>query len=317
MKNIGRREFLKKTAATTLGASFLKAGAPYIVKASKIDQLPMPTRRLGRTGYQASILSLGGQSTLEQPDRLEESVEIINRALDLGMNYIDTSERYGNGISETYIGEVMKNRRDEVFLTTKTFQRTADGLIENNFRASCERLQTDYIDLYLFHAVNNMETLDTVLDRENGAYHAFEELKAAGRIGYIGLSSHSANVLTAALDRYDFDCVFLTLNAAGMSMNQSPAVTRQFLNKAAEKDVGVIAMKLTGRNRIFDTGMTMEETVKYSLSAGRNGNTYPVATATIGTTRVEQIDDNVRIAKLYEPCGEAELNRLEAEYATG
>ncbi len=317
MTNIDRREFLKKTAATTLGATFLKAGSPFIANAGNLDRMPMPTRRLGRTGYQASILSLGGQSTLEQPDRLDESVEIINRAIDLGINYIDTSEVYGDGISETYIGEVMKDRRDEVFLTTKTFQRTAEGLEENNFRKSCERLQTDYIDLYLFHYVNDMETLNTVLDRENGAVLAFEKLKAEGKIGYIGLSSHSSEVLSAALDRYDFDCVFLTLNAAGMSMNRPPAEARTFLKKAADKDVGVIAMKLTGRNRIFDTGITMEQSVGYSLSAGRNGSHFPVATGAIGITNVEQVEENVRLAKQYSPVADADMTRLEEEFATG
>lgn len=311
MKNVDRRTFLKKAAATTIGATLLKAGSPCIVKGRELDSVAMPTRRLGRTGYEASILSLGGQSTIETDGTRDQSVEIIHRALDLGMNYIDTSERYGNGISETYIGEVMKDRRDEVFLTTKTFQRSAEGLIENNFADSCERLQTDYIDLYLMHAVNNMETLNQVLDPQNGAIHAFEELKAQGRIGHIGLSSHSTEVLTAALERYDMDCIFLTINAAGMSMNQSPSETRAFLKRLAETDVGVIAMKLTGRNRIFDTGLSMEDSVRYSLSAGRNGSHFPIATATIGITSVDQVDDNVRLAKQYRPCNETEMDRIE------
>lgn len=311
MNNIGRREFLKKTAATTVGASLINAGAPFLSKADEIDQLPMPTRRLGRTGYRTSIVSLGGQSTLEEPDRLDESKEIINRAIDLGINYIDTSEAYGDGISETHIGEVMKKRRDEVFLTTKTFHRSAEGLEENYFRKNCERLQTDYIDLYLFHFVNDRETLNTVLDRENGAILAFEKLRDEERIGNIGLSSHSTEVLSEALDRYDFDCVFLTLNAAGIRMEHSPADARKFLRKAAEKDVGVITMKLTGRNTIFDTGISMEQSVGYTLSAGRNEDHFPVATGAIGITNVEQIDENVRIAKQYKPLSDNEMDQLE------
>lgn len=312
MKNIGRKTFLKTAAAGTLGATLFTTGAPYIISSRHIDRTPIPTRQLGRTGYQASILSLGGQSTLEQPGTMDRSLEIIHRALDLGMNYIDTSERYGNGISETYIGEVMKDRRDEVFLTTKTFQRTADGLIENNYADSCKRLQTDFIDLYLLHAVNNMDTLNTVLDRNNGAVLAFEELKATGRIGYIGLSSHSTEVLSEALNRYDFDCIFLTINAAGFSMNQSPSETRAFLRNASQKDTGIIAMKLTGRNRIFNTGLNIEESVRYTLSAGRNGRRFPVATGAIGITNVEQIDENIRLAKAYRPGSDADLNRIEA-----
>ncbi len=311
MKNIGRRDFLKKAATTTLGASLIKTGPSFLSFAGVTDQLQIPKRRLGRTGYEASIISLGGQSTIEQPGKTEEAKTIINRALDLGMNYVDTSEVYGDGISETYIGEVMKKRRNEVFLTTKTFQRTADGLKKNNFEKSCERLKTDFVNLYLFHAVNNIETLDTVLDRENGAILAFEELRKEGRIGYIGLSSHCPETLDAALDRYDFDCIFLTVNAAGIRMNQTPSQTRAFLEKTAEKDVGVIAMKLTGRNKIFDTGITMEQSVSYSLSAGRKGRNFPVATAAVGITTADQVDENVRLAQKYQPISGREMDQIE------
>lgn len=311
MTQIDRRDFLKKLTATTLGASLLKAGTSFPAFATDIDSLPIPKRRLGKTGFDVTIASLGGQSTIEQPDKLNESVEIINHALDLGINYIDTSEAYGNGISETYIGEVMKHRRDEVFLTTKTFNRNREGLIDANFTNSCKRLQTDFIDLYLMHYINNLETLDTILDRNSGAILALEDLRDKGKIGYIGISSHSTQVLTEALDRYDLDCVFLTINAAGMAMNQSPAETRAFIQKAAEKDVGIIAMKLTGRNSIFNTGVTMDQAIGYSLSAGRNGNHFPVATGVIGITRPEQLDENIRLVKQYKAYSTRQMEDLE------
>lgn len=311
MTQIDRRDFLKKLTTTTLGASLLKAGTSFPAFANDIDSLPIPKRRLGKTGFDVTIASLGGQSTIEQPDKLNESVEIINHALDLGINYIDTSEAYGNGLSETYIGEVMKHRRDEVFLTTKTFNRNREGLIDVNFTNSCKRLETDFIDLYLMHYINNLETLDTILDRNSGAILALEELRDKGKIGYIGISSHSTQVLTEALDRYDLDCVFLTINAAGMAMNQSPAETRAFIQKTAEKDVGIIAMKLTGRNSIFNTGVTMDQAIGYSLSAGRNGNHLPVATGVIGITRPEQLDENVRLVKQYKAYSTRQMEDLE------
>ncbi|TVQ02117.1 MAG: aldo/keto reductase [Balneolaceae bacterium] len=311
MTHIDRRNFLKKITAASLGATLLKAGSPIPAYAHDIDKLPIPKRRLGKTEFDVTIVSLGGQSTIEQPGKLDESVEIINRALDLGINYIDTSEVYGNGISETYIGEVMKRRRDEVFLTTKTFNRHREGLVEKNFADSCKRLQTDYIDLYLMHYINDIDTLDTILDRNSGAVLAMEELRDKGKIGYIGISSHSTEVLTEALHRYDLDCVFLTINAAGMAMNQSPQATRSFIQIASEKDVGIIAMKLTGRNSIFNTGITMDQAIGYSLSAGRNGSHLPVATGVIGITRPEQLDQNVRLAKQYKPYTTLQMEELE------
>ncbi len=315
MKIIDRRDFLKKLTATTLGASLLSTTNPFPVSANDLARMPIPKRPLGKTGFDVTIISLGGQSTIEQPGKLKESVEIINHALDLGINYIDTSEAYGRGISETYIGEVMKHRRDEVFLTTKTFNRNRENLIEDNFANSCKRLQTDYLDLYLMHYINDLETLDTILDRDTGAILALEELRDRGRIGHIGISSHSTAVLTEALNRYDLDCVFLTINAAGLSMNQTPKETRDFIQAASEKGVGVIAMKLTGRNNLFSTGITMDQAIRYSLSAGRNGRNLPVATGVIGITNPAQLDENVLLAKQYQAYSTRQMVELE-EFAS-
>lgn len=315
MTNIDRRDFLKKLTATTLGASFLKTISPFPVSANDLARMPIPKRPLGKTGFDVTIVGLGGQSTLEKPGKLNEAVEIINHALDLGINYIDTSEVYGDGISETYIGEVMKHRRDEVFLTTKTFNRNRENLIEENFANSCKRLQTDYFNLYLMHYINDLETLDTILDRDTGAILALEELKDRGKIGHIGMSSHSTTVLSEALERYDLDCVFLTINAAGINMNQSPKETRAFIQAASEKGVGVITMKLTGRNNLFATGVTMEQAIRYTLSAGRNGNNLPVSTGVIGITNPAQLDENILLAKQYQAYSTREMEELE-EFAS-
>ncbi len=335
MKNIGRRGFLKTTAVTALGAMgacgdkgtgsvdehdagennnehFDAGGEDAVVEDADVIDPLIPKRLLGRTGFEASIVGLGGQSTLERNGTRDESVAIINHALDMGINYIDTAEAYGGGISESYIGEVMKDRRDEVFLATKIGQRTMESIENDRFEKSCERLQTDYIDLYFMHAVNSRNDLHTALNRDNGAIRAFENLKDQGRIGNIGISSHSCEILEEALDMYDLDCIFLTINPAGLTMNQNPKQTRDFLRQVAETDIGVIAMKLTARYNIFDRNITMEETITYALSAGYSGNNYPIATAVIGITTIDQIDDNVRIAKQYQPCDDSELDRLES-----
>src|SRR5208337_443075 len=91
--------------------------------------LPMPVRNLGRTGYKAGIFSLGGQAALERPHNEAVAVPIVERALDLGVNYIDASSIYGGPArwSEQYIGQVMKRRRAQTFLASKTKERTRDG----------------------------------------------------------------------------------------------------------------------------------------------------------------------------------------------
>jgi len=87
----------------------------------------MPTHNLGKTGYQVGIFSLGGQATVEIEGKEEESIAIINKAIDLGVKYIDTAASYGKGVSETHIGKVLKYRRHEVFLASKIHDRTYDG----------------------------------------------------------------------------------------------------------------------------------------------------------------------------------------------
>ena len=97
-----------------------KPQAPYNERTHKM----MPTRNLGKTGYRVGIFSLGGQATVEQPGKEKESIAIVNRAIDLGVNYIDTAARYGGDDqwSQKYIGKVIKHRREEVFLATKTHE---------------------------------------------------------------------------------------------------------------------------------------------------------------------------------------------------
>ena len=129
-----RREFLKAGGALTAG---LVAQAPMPASAATLPSLPsnpvtqnaMPTRNLGKTGYRVGIFSLGGQAAVERADNEAVAVPIIEKALDLGVNYIDTSSIYGGPQrwSERYVGQVMKKRRSEAFLASKTIQRTKAG----------------------------------------------------------------------------------------------------------------------------------------------------------------------------------------------
>src|SRR5512134_1853223 len=153
-----RRDFL---AATLTGTAALLLQPDRAASHVQSRISAMPERALGSTGHRVRLFSLGGQATLEQPDKDEEAAAIINRALDLGVNYVDTAAAYGRGISQRYIGEVMKARRREVFLASKTHDRTRDGslrLLEESLRL----LQTDHLDLWQLHNVQRMDQLDQI-----------------------------------------------------------------------------------------------------------------------------------------------------------
>jgi len=132
----------------------------------------MPTRNLGTTGYKVGIFSLGWQASIEKPNNEAVAVPIIERALDLGVNYIDTSSIYGGPErwSEQYVGKVMKHRRGEVFLATKTKERTRDGSMRM-IETSLKLLQTDHVDVWQLHDIGTMSDVEQVF-AQGGAIEA-------------------------------------------------------------------------------------------------------------------------------------------------
>jgi len=261
----------------------------------------IPKRPLGKTGYQVTIYGLGGLFTTSMHDRHDEAVEIVNRAIDLGINYIDTSALYGNGASELNIGTVMRERRDEVFLASKSHDYTYDGtmaLVEQSLR----RLQTDYLDLYQHHFLGRIGQLEQL--QENSARQAFERLREEGVIRHIGVTGHSSRVLADALNDYPYDCALITLNAAREVMDDPKDLDR-FFRLAQEKEVGVIAMKVVARGALIERGLDIRQLLPYVLS-------YPVSTAVVGISDVSHLEENVRIASAFEQFSEEEMAEIRA-----
>jgi len=289
-----RRYFIKTGVATAAGIGVLSQTGT-LTNAEKlfanVTRGTMPKRKLGKTGFNVGLFSLGGQSTIETPDKLEESLEIINRALDLGVNYIDTAAAYGRGISEKYIGEVMKDRRDEVFLATKSHDRSYDGTMKL-FEESLKNLQTDYVDLYQVHNVRTQDDLDKMF-ADDGVMKAFEKLRDEGAVRFLGLSGHrDPKILKKAIEEYDYDCLLMALNAA--DIHHAP-FQYELLETAVKKDLGIIAMKIPARGRIFrEDGITnMEQALGYVYS-------FPISTAIVGITTIDQLEENIQITRNFE-----------------
>ena len=300
---IGRRELLKSALAAT-AATGLSRLAPGRVRNVHAADNALPKRRMGKTGYEVSLLSLGaGLPPIRHEDDPEAAVELINHVLDVGINYIDTAESYG--VSEINLGEVMKDRREEVFLVTKSYEDTYDEALRAT-EASLERLQTDYLDMCKHHAVMSMEALDQV-GSSDGALRALERLRDEGVIRHIGITSHTPAVMTEALERHEFECVLIPINPAHMVYGGSydPGDLDEFLAKAAEKDVGVIAMKVVNNADILNRGLSMVEAMRYALSK------EAVCSACVGMRSKEEVDENVEIVRNFEPLSPEELEELE------
>lgn len=301
-----RRDFMKVTGAGTaglvLGGQGEKAGASEVP--AEIPPPPMPERPLGGTGHNVRLFSLGGQATIEQPDTDAESEAIINRAIDLGVNYIDTAASYGRGISQTYIGRVMATRRNEVFLATKTHDRTRDGSLRL-LEQSLELLQTDRLDLWQLHNISRTEQLDQIFG-DDGAIHALLQAKEQGIVKNLGITGHAdPDVLIDGLNRFDFDTILMALNPA--DKYHRPFMDN-LLPLANEKGMGVIGMKIPSRGRIFrDGGLTsMREALSWTFS-------QPISTVIVGCDDVAQLEENISVAAEFKPLNSAQMAAIEAK----
>jgi aryl-alcohol dehydrogenase-like predicted oxidoreductase len=287
----------------------------------------MPVRNLGRTGYKVGIFSLGGQAALERPHNEAIAVPIVERALDLGVNYIDTSSIYGGPErwSEQYIGAVMKRRRAQTFLASKTKERTRDGSLRM-IEESLKLLQTDHLDLWQLHDIGLPEDVDAVFAK-GGAMEALLQAQEQKMVRYLGVTGHfRPEALMEAIRRHPFDTILMALNAAD---RHHYSFLDQLLPLAVEKQMGIIGMKVPGRSRLLASWtpppleqqrhswegaviattpgpLTMREALYYSLS-------HPVSTVIIGCDSIAQLEENVHLAREFTPLSEHQMASLAAQ----
>jgi len=327
-KQAGRRAFLKLGGAAAAGLMGHTASGQ-TASATTAPQNPtaglaMPVRNLGRTGYKVGIFSLGGQAALELPRNEAIAVPIVERALDLGVNYIDTSSIYGGPErwSEQYIGKVMKQRRAQAFLASKTKERTRDGSLRM-IEESLKLLQTDHLDLWQLHDIGLMEDVDAVFAK-GGAMEALRQAQEQKMVRYLGVTGHfRPEPLMEAIRRHPFDTILMALNAAD---GHHYSFREQLLPLAVEKQMGIIGMKIPGRSRLLASWtpppleqqrhswegaviattpgpLTMREALYYSLS-------HPVSTVIIGCDSIAQLEENVQLAREFTPLSEHQMASL-------
>jgi len=330
-----RREFLKvggaaTAAVLTQAAVQARAHALPALPSNPVTPKAMPTRNLGKTGYKAGIFSLGGQAALERPNNEAVAVPIIERALDLGINYLDTSSIYGGPErwSERYLGQVMRRRRSEAFLATKTKERTRDGSMRM-IEESLKLLQTDHVDLWQIHDIGIQQNVDDIFAK-GGAMEALQQMREQKVVRYLGITGHfRPEPLMDAIRRFPFDTVLMAVNAAD---KYHYSFIDELLPLAVEKQMGIIGMKVPARGRILSTwtpppveaqkhmweGMViangpgtlkMKEAMYYSL-------TLPVSTVIIGCDSIAQLEENVQLAREFTPLSDQQMAALHARTET-
>jgi len=252
-----------------------------------------PERFLGKTGVRVPLVGYGTAPLGKEQVSLDQAVRCLNHAIDAGITYLDTSPDYG---SEPKLGEVMKSRRDEVFLATKVNKRSRQGALDE-LKESLRKLQTDHVDLIQVHAVNAWADLEQAL-APDGAVAALEEARARGLVRFIGITGHARpEILAHALTQYSFDTVLVAL---GMADRLVTSPETFLLPRAREREVGVIAMKVLGHGSFSSVDLAL----RYSL--GLPG----VSLAVVGMNATVQIDQIAAIAAEFRPLEEQEEARL-------
>jgi predicted aldo/keto reductase-like oxidoreductase len=258
-QTMNRREFLGRTGVG-LGAGLGAVGAVHASTASAADQTGNRIRhhgRLGRTGISIADISFGSS-------RLQSGQEnLVRHALDKGVNYFDTADSYTRGQSETVIGNALKGDRQHVAVVSKTRVRSNEdrNSIMRSLEGSLSRLQTDYVDVFFNHAVNDTSRL------VNPEWFEFAELaKRQGKIRFTGISGHAGRLVDVVNHAVADDLVDVLL--VSYNFGQDPAfyesLTRSFdtiatqsglpaaLARAKTRDIGVVAMKTLMGARLND-----------------------------------------------------------------
>jgi predicted aldo/keto reductase-like oxidoreductase len=227
---------------------------------------------LGKTGLKVSRIGFGGIPI--QRCTGDTAIAIVKRCLDYGINFVDTAAAYTN--SEERIGKALDGRRNEVIIATKSTERTKEGLEKHLFQ-SLQRLNTDYIDIYQFHGVNDPANLAMVTDTD-GPMTVIRDAQRKGLVRHIGITSHNKDAAIAAVQSGRFETIMFPFNY------MAPEPGLEVLPLARERGMGFIAMKP------FEGGMLGNASIafKYLLQ-------YPDVFPIVGIERLHEIDEIVAV----------------------
>ncbi|MGB9791446.1 MAG: aldo/keto reductase [Thermacetogeniaceae bacterium] len=252
----------------------------------------MRYRKLGRTGLQVSEIGFGG-IPIQRISR-QEAAAVINRAIDLGINFFDTARNYTD--SEEKLGAVLRERRDEVIIATKSMARTKDEMAAD-IRKSIETMRVDYIDIYQMHNVKDRESLEKVLS-EDGALAALKEAKEKGLIRHIGVTGHVKSFLIDVIKTGEVETVQFPFNPIETDGAE------ELLRLAQETNTGVIVMKPLAGGAFKNPTLSL----RYIL-------THPVSVVIPGMDSVKQVEENAAVGNAPLELSPEERKTLEEEVA--
>lgn len=264
----------------------------------------IPVRALGKTGLKVSIIGFGGGHFVRPTLDEQAAIRLLHAAVDAGVDFIDTAWEYHKGESERRLGLALKERRDQVTLMTKVCARDRKTA-EEQLHDSLRRLQTDRIDVWQFHEVNYDNDPDWIFQAD-GAIEAAVAARQAGKIRFIGFTGHKSPHILAKMLAYDFawDTCQFPVNVPDAHYR---SFQTEFLPEVNRRQIGVIAMKSLGGagQMVTKLGLTAQQCRRYTLS-------QPVSTLVCGIESMENLQQDLEIARTFTPMTQEEQDQLRA-----
>ena len=269
----------------------------------------IPQRPLGKTGVTVSALGLGGHH-LGDAGSVNEAMNIVHEAVDMGVTFFDNCWEYHNGKSEDWLGRALAGgRRDKVLVMTKvcTHGRTKEIALRM-LEQSLRRLQTDHLDLWQIHAIT-YDNDPALAYAKNGVLEALDLAKQQGKVRFVGFTGHKDPGLhLEMIERgYPFDTVQMPLNPFDAGFF---SFERQVLPVLNQKQIAPLGMKSMngGADAVKHGLVTAEELLRYAMS-------LPVATTIAGMDSLDVLHQNLRVARGFAPMTAAEMTELRARCA--
>ncbi len=266
----------------------------------------MPTRRLGRTGVEVSLIGLGGWHLGFKSMSEELSIRIIRTAIDNGINFMDNCWDYNEGASEIRMGKALRDGyRERAFLMTKIDGRTKQDAAKQ-LDESLKRLQTDHIELVQHHEILRYEDPHRIFD-EKGANAALLEARDAGKISFIGFTGHKDPrihlYMLEVADKYGF-----SFDTVQMPLNVMDAHYRSFekavLPELVKRDTGVLAMKTMANGLILESNtVSAIESLQYAMN-------LPTSVVITGCESMKDLEQALTAARTFQPMSEDQVTKL-------
>jgi len=263
----------------------------------------IPRRMLGSTGVQVSAIGVGGYHLGSAKDQAE-SKQIVDMAIDAGVNFFDNAWDYHNGESEDRLGNALKGKRDRVVLMTKVCTHGRDkNVAMQMLEQSLRRLQTDHLDVWQIHEVIYENEPDLIF-RTNGAAEALTQAKKDGKVRFVGFTGHKDPSIYLRMLSHDFpfDTVQMPLNCLDATFR---SFEQNVLPEANRRGIAVLGMKsMGGSGELIQHGVvTPAEALRYAMS-------LPVAVTISGIDSLGVLKQNLEIARGFLPMTSAEMHAL-------